>query len=99
MFSTYKIVLFVIFFKEQSWDDLWITIQIKKNSKWILTDEKRADLIREKGNLKIGLEITACKNIFLDLYRFLFAKNRLVKNTSRCLIFINNSRENSLICM
>ena len=48
LFASYKIVLLPQFFKEQIWDDLWITNKIKKISKWTLTDEKRADLNGEK---------------------------------------------------
>lgn len=43
--ADYKIVLSRGVFKLQILDDLWITNKIKKNSKWLLTDENSAGKI------------------------------------------------------
>lgn len=43
--ADYKIVLSRVVFKLQILDDLWITNKIKKNSKWLLTDENSAGKI------------------------------------------------------
>ena len=44
----YKIVLSRLVFKLKILDDLWISDNIKKNSKWMLTHEIRPGLTAEK---------------------------------------------------
>ncbi|WP_212578056.1 hypothetical protein, partial [Vibrio parahaemolyticus] len=47
---------------------------------------------------EIGLEITACKNIFLDLWPFLSTKNGLVKMESRARILAIKRQKKRQLC-
>ena len=75
----YKIVLSLALFKLEILDDLWITNKNKKNSKWLLTDEIRADKIVQNYRFGIGLEVTTNKKKFLDLWQNYGAIWRLAK--------------------